>query len=218
MAALEPRVCDPKSDESRKALIANIVPYSENVERPAKPLVGMVQKLREHGTWVAELSGEPKTWERFCDEVLGRPSGWFDDLEHGVGLLCGATIEQAQTISQKVAQAKANKDSKQGQRSDLMTSGKLAEVDRSGTSNNNVLRRLARDGHDGLLDQIEAGEISVNKAAIQVGYRKKPSPEKLAVKHFRKAENKLQVLKLMIEAMDEHELSKVRVLIKELTQ
>ena len=117
------------------------------------------------------------------------------------------------TVADAIAQAKANKDSKQGQRK---TSLKLKEVQPN--SNDATLRRLARDGHDELLDQIEAGEISVNKAAIQVGYRKKPSPEELAVKHFRKAENKLQVLKLIVESLDEDERSKVRVLLKVLTQ
>ncbi len=38
-----------------------------------------------------------------------------------------------------------------------------------------TLRRLARDNPE-LLDKIEAGELSVNQAAIQAGIRKKPQP------------------------------------------
>ena len=35
-----------------------------------------------------------------------------------------------------------------------------------------LLARLRRDGHNGLLQQIEAGDLSAHAAALQVGYRK----------------------------------------------
>lgn len=205
MAIVGPKVCDPTSDESRRALIANIIPYSENVERPAKPLVEMVCKLRTHGTWVNEIEGDPKTWGRFCIEVLGRPSGWFDDLEHGVGLLTGGSIQQAQDIAQKVASARENPAAKHGgdrkSEHDQVRSTNLKSSDTA----DRVLARLARDGHDELLDAIEAGEISVNQAAIQVGYRKKKTPEELAIHHFNRCESRLVVLKAICESLEPHE-------------
>jgi hypothetical protein len=44
----------------------------------------------------------------------------------------------------------------------------------SDRSNTYTLRRLARDNPE-LLDKIEAGELSVNQAAIQAGIRKRPT-------------------------------------------
>jgi len=36
-----------------------------------------------------------------------------------------------------------------------------------------MIRRLAREGHDELIEQVKSGEKSVNAAAIQAGFRKK---------------------------------------------
>jgi hypothetical protein len=46
---------------------------------------------------------------------------------------------------------------------------------KGGNDTTYALRRLARD-NPALLDKIEAGELSVNQAAIQAGIRKKPQP------------------------------------------
>ncbi|MFM9062865.1 MAG: hypothetical protein ACKOOI_07505, partial [Pirellula sp.] len=48
-------------------------------------------------------------------------------------------------------------------------------------SNDYTLRRLARDFPE-MLDRIEAGELSVNAAAIQAGIRKKPTAYETALK------------------------------------
>lgn len=85
-----------------------------------------------------------------------------------------------------------------------------------GTTTNNVLRRLARDGHDGLLDAIEAGEISVNAAAIQAGYRKKKTPEELVVHHFKKCENQLVPLRSIVEELNAHQVQVVRQWLEEM--
>ena len=48
-------------------------------------------------------------------------------------------------------------------------------TNKRGGNTSYTLRRLARD-NPALLDKIEAGELSVNQAAIQAGIRKKPQP------------------------------------------
>ena len=45
-----------------------------------------------------------------------------------------------------------------------------------GTSKDYTLRRLARAGRNDLLGRIESGELSANKAAIEAGFRRKPTP------------------------------------------
>ncbi len=71
-----------------------------------------------------------------------------------------------EAIGEQIAeQKKAAGVVKQGTRTDL-TSLNIKEV--GGNSNEHVIRRLARD-NPALLDKIEAGELSVNAAAIQAG-------------------------------------------------
>jgi hypothetical protein len=141
-----------------------------------------------------------KIWERLgygsIDEVLKKEVGY-----------------SKQEMSTKIAVAEATKEKQQGKRNDL-TSANLAEVDRSGTSNKNVLRRLARDCPE-MLDRIESGELSVNAAAIAAGIRKKPTPEEACVKAFAKAANRLQVFQSLVSQLDPHEVEVVSMWLKD---
>jgi hypothetical protein len=88
-------------------------------------------------------------------------------------------------MAAKVAQARADKDDGKvipGWGGDRKTKDRKSgdqvrntNMKRSETTEY-TLARLARDGHDELLDAIEAGEMSVNAAAIQAGYRKVKTP------------------------------------------
>jgi hypothetical protein len=85
---------------------------------------------------------------------------------------------------------------------------------KGGNDTTYTLRRLARDNPE-LLDKIEAGELTVNQAAIQAGIRKKPTAEEQCVKAFRKSQSRLVPLKVILEALDPHELVVVMDWIKE---
>jgi hypothetical protein len=76
-------------------------------------------------------------------------------------------------------------------------------------ANTYTLRRLARDAPE-LLDKIEAGEMNVNQAAIAAGIRKKPSNAEKAVAAFRKSENRLEPLRLMVGMLEPYELAVLR--------
>lgn len=56
-----------------------------------------------------------------------------------------------------------------------------------------ALRRLARDCPE-MLDKIEAGELSVNAAAIQAGIRKKLTQEDICLRSFKKCSNHAEML------------------------
>jgi hypothetical protein len=77
-----------------------------------------------------------------------------------------------------------------------------------------TLRRLARDCPE-MLAKIEAGELSVNAAAIAAGIRKKPTPEEACVKAFAKAANRLQVFQLLVSQLDPHEVEVVSMWLKD---
>jgi hypothetical protein len=78
-----------------------------------------------------------------------------------------------------------------------------------GTGTDYTLRRLARDCPE-MLDKIEAGELSVNAAAIAAGIRKKPTQAEICVKAFRKAENRMEALRLITSELQPHEAAVVR--------
>jgi hypothetical protein len=89
----------------------------------------------------------------------------------------------------------------QGKRTDF--GNNVTEVDRvTGNSKAYTCERLQRDAPE-LFAEVEAGRLSANAAAIAAGIRKKPSHAEVAVKAFRKAENRLEAMRLMIESIDD---------------
>jgi hypothetical protein len=72
----------------------------------------------------------------------------------------------------------------------------------NGHSEKADFRKLPMD----MREAVAQKKISLNAAAIQAGIRKRPSQGELCVKAFRKAENRLEVLKLIIAELDEHEI------------
>ena len=63
-----------------------------------------------------------------------------------------------------------------------------------------TLRRLKRDAPE-LLVQIESGQLSVNAAAIKAGFRKKPNPEEVCIKAFRKSENRVMAIRSIVKEL-----------------
>jgi hypothetical protein len=78
-----------------------------------------------------------------------------------------------------------------------------------GTDTDYTLRRLARDAPE-FLDKIEAGELSVNAAAIAAGIRKKPTPTEICVKAFKRADDRLAILKAIASELEPHEAAMMR--------
>lgn len=86
-------------------------------------------------------------------------------------------------------------------------------VKQHGNDTDYTLRRLARDCPE-MLDKIESGELSVNAAAVKAGIRKRPSKAEVCVSAFRKAENRLEPLRLIISELEPFEAAIVRDLAK----
>jgi hypothetical protein len=106
-----------------------------------------------------------------------------------------------------IQEARATKDKQQGKRNDLLL-GDSKKLD-AGNTNGYLLRRLARDNPE-LLDKIEAGELTVNQAAIQAGIRKKPTPEDQCLRAFKKCSDKAGLLLRLqeyLEAVSRHKES-----------
>lgn len=67
-----------------------------------------------------------------------------------------------------------------------------------------------------LQQQVRAKEVSLNAAAIKAGIRKRLSQAEICVKAFRKAENRLEVIRLILAELEECELACLRDLMEEL--
>jgi hypothetical protein len=112
-------------------------------------------------------------------------------------------------IKAKVAEARAKPLPDVGPLTEEEKSIGTIGTNRRGGNSTYTLRRLARDAPE-LLDKIEAGEMNVNQAAIAAGIRKKPSNAEKAVAAFKRSENRLEPLKLMVGLLEPYELAVLR--------
>lgn len=104
-----------------------------------------------------------------------------------------------------VAEARANPAMNQGRPTKEESINGCTTTIKGKSTRDHITKRLARDNRDDLLDAIEAGELSVNAAAIRAGYRKKLSHAEKCVAAFRKAENRLEPLRIIVAELDPHE-------------
>jgi hypothetical protein len=117
-------------------------------------------------------------------------------------------------IKQKVSEARANPaKNANGGRPPKEIKGSNLEPLPKGSNNRRDLARIARDCPE-MLDKIESGELSVNAAAVKAGIRKRPSKAEVCVSAFRKAENRLEPLRLIIAELEPFEAAIVRDLAK----
>lgn len=147
-----------------------------------------------------------KIWERLgygsIDEVLKEEVGYSkQELSLKIASAKADPLAEhgargnGRSIADAVKDAKADPLSHAGEHMATKSRGTIDTSTRGGNTDY-TLRRLARDCPE-MLDRIEAGELSVNAAAIAAGIRKKPTPEELTVANFRKCENKAEVLKTL---------------------
>lgn len=75
----------------------------------------------------------------------------------------------------------------------------------TGTSRDAALRRLRKD-QPKLHAKVLSGELSAHAAMVEAGYRKKLSHAEKCVAAFRKAENRLEPLRVIVAELDPHEV------------
>lgn len=168
---------DLEGEVLRKEAKRRLRARASGAERECSDLADAVAMVRAGDFW-NRLSG---TWAEFCAEYFEQPAEFVDSVTAGVRLLRATghqgPISADQARQAEVAHARRQTDPeapefvRQGKRTDLnqlpSNTRKLnGSVDKPGT-----LRRLARSRPD-LLNRIEAGELSVNAAAIEAGIRR----------------------------------------------
>jgi len=95
MGTMSPFICYyPKSDASLDTLIDLASSSANWTAGDARYLVDKIEQLEAAGTWPKKLQGEPKTWERFCAEVLGYPAYYIEYIHEAVRLLDSQAADQ----------------------------------------------------------------------------------------------------------------------------
>lgn len=125
------------------------------------------------------------------------PDGWGEDP---------AKVERLLSDHPKVLAQWREHTKQQGRRTDL--EGDLCsnptEVRKNDRGRAYTLERLEREAPE-LFERVCEGALSANAAAIEAGFRKKPSNEERCLAAFRKAENRLNVLRHIVAELEQSE-------------
>lgn len=124
----------------------------------------MVEETRRYEAWRAAGFS---SFESFCHDELEMTLDEVETLVRGVRLAGGKTV----TDKEAKELGKQGRPKKGEEKGNNIT---FSEVER-GTNKSYTLARLRRDNPE-LFDRVEAGELSANAAAIEAGWRKKPTP------------------------------------------
>jgi hypothetical protein len=186
-----------------------------------------LEMLSYHPRWKERIEGEPKTWDRFYDEVLGWPAGFVAHVREGLRILAidddvnptlGKAAEAALaphpgpvpgTMTTAVREVRAQAVGEDAPKS---SREETSAGYRAGTNTTYWRARLERDRPD-VLAQVDAGEFggSVVKAARKIGLLKRTVivyPDDLAAtakvlrKHF-KGDRRKELRSLLREVDDD---------------
>lgn len=188
---VEPTGLDPRSPESLASLIKLATNSGQNVGMSARYLLDKIDQLQAAGTWPTSLPDEPRTWERFCTDVLGYPGEYVEKMREGVAILVGKpsvaeAVTAAEAMRRKVADTQALQPHGTNQHS---TTEELVFTNSSdhGNTKQYQIARLKRDRPD-IADALARGEYpSVRAAAKAAGIVQDPTPLTLLQRAWTKA-------------------------------
>lgn len=188
-----PKVTIRGSRQYVEATISVAKTKAQFLEKDARPFIKRMRDLHDLRVWESILLDEPKTWERFCAEVIGYEAEFVATIDAGVSILerTGTTgpIGRKQAVAAVVEEAKrrgpigehgTNQHGKGEGGRYIVTSSKR------GNRLSYLSRRLLRDAPE-VFTRLEAGEFrSVRAAAIEAGIVKVPTALEVAKRAVRK--------------------------------
>jgi hypothetical protein len=193
----ELRGIDLYSDGALESLIRLASESATWTERPARYLVDKIEQLEEAGTWPKAIAGSPKSWERFCREVLGYEAEYIQKIREGVAILEGIglanpTVGQALDVAERAEQFDGSEVPEQVYGKGKPGPGRGNKTDndvirfRQGNDPDYLTARIARDRPD-IHQRMKDGEYrSVRAAAIEAGIIKVPTLLEQTQKLWRK--------------------------------
>jgi len=191
-----PIACDPTTDEALDTLIRLAQNSAVSEESSARYLINKLDQLIEANTWPKRLEGQPKTWARFCKEVIGYDLDYITTIESGIKLLdskgvenptiqeahaAGSRQEQAVKVArenQEPLREKAGRPSKP----EMVLNSKNSTISKpsgkpkkGSTSAKTRVKQLRRD-HPEIAERLEKGEFKSVAAACRAAKGKEPDP------------------------------------------
>lgn len=166
-------------------------------------LPALIEKIIDNQAWLSRRvrTGEIIECGSLAELITAKPlKGWGESPDKIAAVLKGHP-----SVAAKFRKAMRQ----QGRRTDLRDNIPEVKEQHRSTSKAYTCQRLERDAPE-LFAEVEAGRLSANAAAIAAGIRKKPSQAEIAVKAFRKAENRLEAMRLMIDTLEPFEAAIVR--------
>lgn len=178
---VEPTGIDPRSPESLASLIKLASHSGQNVGRSARYLLDKIDQLQDAGTWPRALPDAPRTWERFCMDVLGYPGEYVEKMREGIAVLDGEpTPDEAVTAAEVLRANGGDRRSKDFQCYDVTL--------KRGNNVPYLRARLKRDAPE-TLAALDRGEYpSVRAAAKAAGIVADPTPLDYLHRYWRKVD------------------------------
>lgn len=127
---------------------------------------GLIKRILKEEMWRERKvrTGKIVKLDSFCDLIVKKPlDGWGEDP---------AKVEAIIRDDPEVLAMWRDAMKEQGKRNDLVDN--INEVRPKGTSREYTLSRL-RSQHPKIFEEVKAGKLSANAAAIKAGFRKSPS-------------------------------------------
>jgi hypothetical protein len=214
---IEPRGIDIRSEDALVILSQQASSSAGWTENDARYLLDKINKLKKAGTWPSRLEGKPKTWERFCSEVLGYDAAYIQKIAEGVAVLeaqgvHAPTVRQAVDAATRAEVAKPQRTNSEGKLGNKNASKVRNDVDnvkvvsQGGNNADYLTARIARD-HPAILARMKRGEFkSVRAAAKEAGLvrdeiRVLRDPH-LAARALKRAFNRAEI-NMLIKALSE---------------
>lgn len=168
-----PKFLDIHTPEGLEHAIQFCRKYYPQAEHDCVPLAKSCRKLRDSGRYIQAMGGV-EDWHLFCREVLKADGKFIDKIIEGVSLLeaweGSVSTRDAVAAAEKAGPLAGHGAIGRGRdRVDTINSNDT----QGGTSQDYTLRRLLRDD-PALFDEVKAGKLTPNKAAIKAGFRSPP--------------------------------------------
>lgn len=157
-----------------------------------KQFPGLLKKIIFNKAWERRVNkGKVIELSSLRELITEKPiRGWGEDPKKVEAVIkddpeCLALFRQAMT-------------QQPGARTDLCNNITEVEPQKTGTSKAYTCERLSKIAPE-LFEEVKAGRMSANAAAIQAGIRKKPTPEDACLKAFRKCSDLTEMLRRLQE-------------------
>lgn len=169
-----------------------------------KQFPGLLKKIIANKAWERRISkGKVIELASLRELITEKPiRGWGEDVRKVKAVIkddaeCAAMFRKAMK-------------EQPGTRTDLCDNVTEVEPQKTGNSKDYTCERLMEQAPE-LFEEVKAGRMSANAAAIKAGIRKKPQASEQCLKAWGKSEDRISILKKIVETLTDTE----RVLLQE---